>query len=166
MREQNYLIIKQKPKNTPSLSVLIFWLEKMQKNVLSIIAARDLQCSMVAVYANIGILLHICPAVLKLYDGAVSIVYRILYHIERVINMMYRVIYQAAGHTVYTRYSIVVSLAVVAFFAAAIGHSQCNERQEHSLFHSATKAKNSWLLAVDCWQENSPRQPHYLNTKY
>lgn len=90
---------------------------------------------MVAVDTDVGILLHIRPAVLEPDDGAVLAIDSVSMHISSIVHMGHGVIDQACGNAINTGYGVVVGLAVVAFFAAAIGDSAGEEKEEYGLFH-------------------------------
>jgi hypothetical protein len=93
----------------------------------------------VAVGADVGVLLYIAAAVLKLYDAAVRAVDSIGDGVDAIIDMVYRVVGRAVSHAIYTGYAIIVGLAVIAFFAAGVGYSEQDEQQENSFSHIGTK---------------------------
>ena len=64
-------------------------------NCKLIIAARNHRGIVMAVSADVGILPHIRPAVLKLHYRAMCAVYSVGVCIYAIVSMTYRVIYQA-----------------------------------------------------------------------
>ena len=93
-----------------------------------VIAAGDLRSIVVAVDTDVGILLYVRTAVLEFYYSTMWAIYCVCMYIGTIIYMSHRVIDLSGVYTIDMCYGVIVGLAVVAFFAAAVGYGKCYQK--------------------------------------
>ena len=88
-----------------------------------------------AVDTDVWILLDISTTVLEFDDRSMCAIYSIGMHIDAIVYMSRRIIDLPCVYTINMCYGVIIGLAVIAFFAAAISGSERYKEKKSGLFH-------------------------------